>query len=250
MRQGPLIEKLKSGAFLKDTDLANKTYIRLELDDQVNPLSISLLAKDLPTGSSGSGLTGEAIVENGRVRGTFKMTKPNVLVGKKVSGEITFDVPVVTGDSQPEKLLANTKKLESSGKLLVSTKTLKLDNVVAYEYLSFGMKMTAISFIEKRIDLQKLRAQLAKDGEPSLNGFGSQVKLEIDDEDQITGISVEHQNTSFPILDNIELGDLIIEDGRARGTFKLENKEIDGAKYSIDLTFDVEVLKATTKVKE
>ena len=43
---------------------------------------------------------------------------------------------------------------------------------------------------------------------------------------------------------------MIIEDGRARGTFKLNNKEIDGTKYSLDLTFDVEVLMPPTKVKE
>ncbi len=252
IRQGPLIEKLKNDGYLNDADLAQKTYIRMELDDQANPLSLSLLAKDLPTGSSGSGLMGEAIVEDGRVRGTFKMTKPNVVVGQKVSGEITFDIPLVTRDSQPTKLLADAKKLVSSGKLQVNKKTIKLDNVVAYEYLSFGMKMTAISFNEKPIDLRKLRAQLAKDGEPSLSGFGSQVKLEIDDEDQISGISVEHQTTSFPILDNssFDLGDVIIEDGRARGTFKLENKEIDDTKYSLDLTFDVQVLKPPTRAKE
>ena len=252
IRQGPLIEKLKNDEYVNDADLPQKPYIRLEIDGQAGPLSLSLLAKDLPAGSSGSGLKGEAIVEDGRARGTFKMLKPAVVVGQKVSGEITFDVPVVTRDSQPAKLLANAKKLESSGKLLVNNKTIKLGSVVAYEFLSFGMNVTAISFTDKPIDLPKLKAQFAKDGrEPGLVGFDSQVKLEIDDEDQISGIVVEHNNTSFPILDNsIDLADVIIEDGRARGTFKLDNKEIDGTKYSLDLTFDVEVLKLPTKVKE
>ena len=55
-------------------------------------------------GDSGNDLEGDAIVENGRTRGTMKL-KPKKFFDKEYSAEITFDVPLLTRDSAPAKRL-------------------------------------------------------------------------------------------------------------------------------------------------
>lgn len=230
IKQTTLIEQLKQPDEVNEFALQKAPYLRLELDAQDQPRMWNLEAKETSSSDGGSGLKGEAIVVDGRARGTFKMLKPDDVGGHTISGEITFDVPVVTRDSQPVKLLANAKKLESSGKLLLNNKTIKLGSVVAYEYLSIGTKATVISFTDKPLDLPKLKAQLAKNGtEPGLSGFDYRVKLEVDDADNVSGLSVDYGNTSLTIIgDSYLLADVIIEDGRARGTIKLRKPGQDG----------------------
>ena len=263
------IEKLKLPGTNRDFDLPETTpWLRLELDDKDRPDAINFAVQKFQTGAGRRNFKGDAIVEDGRARGSIQTKEPVEFGGRTITAEITFDVPLLTRDSKPAKQLsdapkpetsepdkpkkgvAKLPKLENSGKLLVNDKPVKLGNVVAYELMVSGKKMTAINFTDKPINLPKLKTLLAKDGSDlGLFDFDSQAKLEIDKEDKISVILVAHENSSFPIIGGSNvLSDVIIEDGRARGTVKLEEpKKFSGKSYSLDLTFDVEVLKLPAK---
>ena len=157
-------------------------------------------------------------------------------------------MPVLTRDSQPEKRLTDAKKLETAGNLVVNNKTMKLANFVAYQTKSSDEIQTVIFFSEKPINTAKLKAALAKDGSDSdYFDFSSQVKVTIDKNDKISFLNLYADGAS--ISQNTGLvGDVIVEDGRARGTVKLD-KEIDfaGKKINFDLTFDLDVIPLATK---
>lgn len=248
IKQSSLIDLLRKNR--PDDGLRSKSpRVLVELDDQDKLNTMSYAGN----GSLGSGrdVKGEAIVEAGRARGTFKAHKQDEFFGKTIIGEISFDVPVLTRDSQPAKQLADAKKLETSGKLLVSDKPIKLGNVVAYEVKLFDEIQTAIFFTEKPINMAKLKAALAKDGSDSgLFEPHAQVKILIDRDDKPSSMNLWHDNASMS--SNADLtGDVVVEDGRARGTVKLgKPSEFFGKTYSFDLTFDVEVLKLPTTAKE
>ena len=243
-------------------------FLLLVLDDKDRPDFISVDVQKFQIDLGDRNYKGDAIVEDGRARGSIQTKDPVEFNGRTITAEITFDVPLLTSDSKPAKQLsdapkpetsepdkpkkgvAKLPKLENSGKLLVNDKPVKLGNVVAYELMVSGKKMTVINFTDKPINLPKLKTLLAKDGSDlGLFDFDSQAKLEIDTEDKISVILVAHENASFPILGGSNvLSDVIIEDGRARGTVKLEEpKKFSGKSYSLDLTFDVEVLKLPAK---
>lgn len=250
IKQSSLIEWMKQRS--KDENLNfPSSHVQLELDDQDRPNRLSMLVGQSSLGASGGDLEGEAIVEEGRARGSFRMKMPKDVFNKQFLAEISFDVPVLTRDSQPAKQLADAKKLENSGKLLVSDKPVKLDNVVAYEVKIFDEIRTAIFFTEKPINMAKLKASLAKDGSDSgLFETQAQVKILIDRDDKPSSMNLWHDNAS--LNSNADLvGETVVEDGRARGTVKLgKASEFFGKTYSFDLTFDVEVLRLPTTAKE
>ena len=218
-------------------------HLRIELDDEDKPSSLGLYAEKTPGSASGSSLSGEALVEDGRARGTVKLKEPGSFFKKTYMAEISFDVPVLTRDSTPAKRLTNLKKLTNSGKLTMGTATYQLPNVVAYEVKVFDEKRTAIFISEKPIDMNKLKASLKKDGtDDGLFEFQPQVRLQIDSADSIKQMNLWADSAS--ISSNADLaGDVIIEDGRARGTVKLSKPgEFAGKTYTFDVTFDVPVL--------
>ena len=243
IKESSLIELLRKNG--SDDGLRSRSpQLLVELDDQDQPVKMSYAGNGSLGQAYDSGLIGEAIVEEGRARGTFKAKKESEFFGKKIIGEITFDVPVLTRDSEPAKQLANAKKLETSGKLLVNDKPIKLGSVVAYEIKYADEIRTAIFFTEKPINMAKLKAALAKDGtDDSTFEPQSQVKVLIDKNDKLSMMNLWHDNAS--LNSNADLiGDLVVEDGRARGTAKLgKPTEFFGKTFSFDLTFDVEVLK-------
>ncbi len=218
-------------------------HVRVELDDHDKPNSMSLRANDTPGGVGSSDMKGEAIVEDGRARGSFKLAKPGEFFDKTYDGEISFDVPVLTRHSQPAKQLADAPKLENSGKLLVNDKPIKLPHVVAYEVKVFDEKRTAIFFTEKPINLEKLKASLRKDGTDSgLFEVTSQVKVEIDKDDRPAMMHLWCDNASLNSNSDL-VGDVVIEEGRARGTVKLNKpSEFFGKLFSFEIKFDVDVL--------
>lgn len=249
IRQASWIERLKNPGEVDDNSL-DTPNLRLELDDKDQPNRMNCVAKNTPGGTT-SNIEGEAIVEDGRARGSFKMTKPETFFGRTIIGEITFDVPVLTRDSQPAKLLADAPKLETSGKLLVDGKPIKLGSVVAYEVTVFDEKRTAIFFTEKPINMTKLKASLAKSGtDDSIFEVQSQVKVVIDKDDKLSMMNLWHDNASLNSNSDL-IGDVVVEDGRARGTAKLgKATEFFGKTFSFELTFDVEVLKLPATEKE
>ncbi len=248
IKQSSLIDLLRKNG--EDHGLRSRSpRVLVELDDQDKLNTMSYAGN----GSLGSGrdVTGEAIVEAGRARGTFKANKEDEFFGKTIIGEISFDVPVLTRDSQPAKQLADAKNLETSGKLLVSDKPIKLGNVVAYEVKIADEIQTAIFFTEKPINIAKLKASLAKDAsDDGLFEPHTQVKILIDRDDKPSSMNLWHDNASMSGNSNL-IGDVVVEDGRARGTVKLSKPdEFLGKTYSFDLTFDVEVLKLPSTAKE
>ncbi len=248
IKQSSLIDLLrKNGADDELRSMSPRVLVELDDQDKLNNMSYA------GNGSLGSGrdITGEAIVEEGRARGTFKAKKESEFFGKKIIGEITFDVPVLTRESEPAKRLANAAKLDTAGKLLVNDKPIKLGSVVAYEVKIFDEIRTAIFFTEKPINMAKLKASLAKDGtDDSVFEVQSQVKVLIDKDDKLSMMHIWHDNASLNSNANL-IGDVVVEDGRARGTAKLgKPSEFFGKTFSFDLTFDVEVLKLPATAKE
>ncbi len=250
IKQSSLIGLLqKNGA---DDELRSMTpRVLVELDEQDKPIGMSYAGNGSLGSASGSGMTGEAIVEEGRVRGTFKAKKESEFFGKKIIGEISFDLPVLTRDSQPAKQLANAKKLETSGNLVVNNNSKKLANFVAYQVKSSSEVETVIFFSEKPINLAKLKAALAKEGTDSdYIDFSTQVKVTINKNDKPAFLNLYADGASINQNTGL-LGDVIVEDGRARGTVKLDKAiEFAGKNINFDLTFDVEVLMLPTTAKE
>jgi hypothetical protein len=119
---------------------------------------------------------------------------------------------------------------------------------VAYQVKWNDEVRTTILFSEKPINLAKLKASLAKDGtDDGFFDFASQVKVTIDKDDRPSFLNLYADGAS--INQNTGLvGDVIVEDGRARGTVKLD-KAVDfaGKTINFDLTFDVDVLPLATK---
>ena len=249
IKQSALIDVLKKNG--GDDELRSSSpRLFVELDDQDNPNSMSYAGNGSLGSTGSSGMTGEAIVEEGRARGTFKAKKESEFFGKKIIGEISFDVPVLTRDSQPEKRLTDAKKLETAGNLVVNNKTMKLANFVAYQVKGTYGNETVILFSDKPINTAKLKEALAKDGTDSgYFDFSSQVKVTIDKNDKFSFLNLYADGAS--INQNTGLvGDAIVEDGRARGTVKL-GEEIDfaGKKINFDLTFDLDVIPLATKLE-
>ena len=112
---------------------------------------------------------------------------------------------------------------------------ISLPSVVAYQVKVFDNVRTAIFFTEKPINLEKLKSSLAKDGTDSgVFESQSQVKVEIDKEDRPAMMNLYSDGAS--LNSNSELiGDVVVEDGRARGTVKLgKPSEFIGKKFSFD----------------
>lgn len=244
-RQQPLIELLKTTGSDEGWEPPSRPYVKLELNDQDAPSSMSLGAEGIAGGGSGSDLEGSAIVEDGRVRGTVKL-KTKEFFKKEYSAEITFDVPVLTGDSAPAKLLVNATKLPNSGKLTIGGTASSLTHVTAYETMQFDQPVTAILLTEKPINLAKLKASLAKPArnDDDFNEFQTQVKLVIDSRDRLQSMFIWRDGLSVSSsgADNLT-GQTLIEDGRARGTLKTTKPgEIFGKAMELDVSFDTSVI--------
>ncbi|MCX7422137.1 MAG: hypothetical protein NT013_21705 [Planctomycetia bacterium] len=247
IKQASLLALLQKTGTDEGLEIASPR-ITLELDDQDRPDKMSYTAPQTIGSANSSGLTGEAIVEEGRARGTFKSKKASEFFGRTITGEISFDLPVLTRHAKPTKQLTDAPKLENSGKLMVNDKPVKLGSVVAYQVKVFDDVRTAILFTEKPINMEKLKASLKKEGNDSgLFEFQSQVKVEINKDDQPSMMSLWHDNASLNSNSDL-VGDVIVEDGRARGTVKLgKPSEFIGKTFGFEITFDVEVLPLPTE---
>lgn len=84
--------------------------------------------------------------------------------------------------------------------------------------------------------------QLSADTDDGLFEFQPQVRLQIDSSDAVKQMHLWADNTS--VSSNADItGDVVIEDGRARGAAKLTKPgEFFGKAYTFEDTFDVEVM--------
>lgn len=248
-RQQPLIEQLKTTGTDEGWEPPSRPFVKLELNDQDGLSSMSLSAEGIAGVGSGNDLEGSAIVEDGRARGTVKL-KTKEFFKKEYSAEITFDVPVLTGESTPAKLLANAPKLANLGKLSIDGATSSLTHVTAYETMQFDKPVTAILLTEKPINLTKLKASLSKPArnDDDFNEFQPQIKLIVDSRDRLQSIFAWRDGLSINQsgVDNLN-GQTLIEDGRARGTLKTTRSgEIFGKKFDLDVSFDTTVIPLAT----
>lgn len=247
IKQDMLIEWMKNRGKIEDLNFP-ASHVQLELDDQDRPNRLSMLVGQASLGASGGDLEGDAVVEDGRARGSFRMKMPKDVFGKQFLAEISFDVPVLTRDSQPAKQLADAKKLETSGKVVVDNQPKKLSHVIAYQVKSGDEVRTAVLFNEKPINVAKLKEALAKNGnDDGVIDFSSQVKVYIDKNDRPAFLNLYTDGVSLNQNTNL-VGDVIVEDLRVRGTVKFDKPvEFFGKTIDFDLTFDLEVIPLPAK---
>ena len=241
IKPDPLLAKLKQTGSDEGFNWPNPR-IEIEIDDE-GRTTLRLAGEGAVGSASDSKLKSEVLVEDGRARGTAQMKEPGEFFDKVYTGTISFDVPVLTRESTPAKRLTDAPKLPLSGKLTMDGKTYKLANLVAYEVKVFDEKRVALFFSEKPINLDKLKAALKKDGTDSgIFEIQPQVRLQIDASDTVSKLDLWVDGVS--VSSNADLaGDVIVEDGRARGTAKLTKPgEFFGKEYTFDVTFDVEVM--------
>lgn len=244
LNQQALLETLKATGTDESWDLS-APFLKLELDDRDRPVAVSLAAEKVPGGATGDDLEGDAIVEEGRVRGSMKV-KPRKFFDKEYSAEVTFDVPLLTRESSPAKRLVNSSKLPNAGKLVIAGKTYSLPHVTVYETQQFDNVLTAVLLTERPINLPKLKASL---GKPARNDddfieFQPQIKLLFNNREQLKSVSLWADGLSISSsgAENMKAS-VVIEDGRIRGTSKTtESGETFGKKYDFDASFDTSVM--------
>ena len=212
----------------------------LDDDDQLRRLNLQ--ADGIPGGGSGDELDGTALVEDGRARGTVKLKEPGSFFDDVFTAEISFDVSVLTREATPAKRLTDAPKLANSGTLTIGTDTFKLANVVGYKMKSFDEPRTTIVFSEKPLNMTKLKATLGKEAADNYFEFIPQVQLTIDADENLASMSIWADNVSISGSGTLE-GDIVIEDGRARGTARLAKPgEFLDREYQFELSFDVDIL--------
>jgi hypothetical protein len=246
VKQQSLLANLKQTGTDKDAEDRAvswpQPYLLLELDADDRPWRLNLQAGSTPGGGTGNALSGEALVEDGRARGTVKLKEPGSFFDKVYTAEISFDVPVLSRDATPAKRLVDAPKLASSGTLTLGNKTYKLSHVVAYEMKQFDTPMTTVVLSERPLNLTKLKAALGKKSADDYFEFIPQVKFVIDGEDNLNSMHIWADNAS--LSGNSDLaGDVVIEGGRVRGTARTTKPgEFFDKKYSVEASFDVELL--------
>ena len=248
VKQQTLLANLKRTGTDKDAEDNSLTWpsphVQVVLDEDDRPWRLNLQAAGTPGGGSGNELTGTALVEDGRARGTVKLKEPGSFFDKVYTAEISFDVPVLTRDSTPAKRLVDAPRLANSGTLTFGNQTYKLPNVVAYETKQFDKPMTTVVLSTQPLNLAKLKATLGKKSADDYFEFTPQVKLLIDADDHVSSIQLWADNASISGTGSDDLaGEIVIEDGRARGTAKLTKPgEFFDKKYTFTVSFDVNVL--------
>jgi hypothetical protein len=224
-------------------------FLQLDLDDDDRPQRMSLRADNIPGSGSSNELSGTALVEDGRARGTVKLKEPGEFFDKVYLAEISFDVSVLTRESTPAKRLTESPKLPNSGTLTMGNQVYKLSNVVAYEMKRFDEPVTVVVISEKSLNMTKLNAALGKKSIEEYFEFTPQVKLTVDDADNVSSMFIWADNISISSNSDL-IADIVIEDGRARGTAKMTKPdEFFDKKYTFELSFDVNVLSSQATQK-
>ncbi|MCA9137049.1 MAG: hypothetical protein KDB00_09825 [Planctomycetales bacterium] len=251
IKQSTLLDRLRQSDKDKSENAAEQDlsqswpdpYLQIVLDDQDKPYRLNLLAGGTPGGASGDDeLSGTALVEDGRARGTVSLREPGSFFEKVYTAEISFDVPVLTTDTKPTKQIADAPKLPNAGKLVIGGKKYNLSNVVAYEMKLFDEPMTTIVLSEKPLDLAKLTSALGKKAADDYFEFTPQVKLLVDADDNLNSVSIWADNISIAGNSKYE-NEIVIEDGRARGTAAMAKPdEFFDKEYSFELSFDTNLL--------
>lgn len=144
---------------------------------------------------------------------------------------------------KPKQGIARMPRLPSAGSVSMGDKTFALTEVIAYEMISNGEWITKIVATAKPVKQEKLLALLKKAGNDEDMEFPEpNLRISINGEDIPVGVSF--------VADGVQvgggrdtLGELLVEDGRARGTLKLEEPgEFFERSFTWEISFDTNVL--------
>jgi hypothetical protein len=221
-------------------------YLKIALDDKDAPISVQLSANGVVGSGSDKDVFGEAIVEDGRVRG--KCTVPlDTFFDHTYQAEITFDTNLLTGSSTSAKRLANLPTLQNAGSITLGERKFNLPNVFAYQSTEGTSTVTRVVFTEKPVDLAKLKTALnSKPGEldDRFIGFQTQVKLTFSSNDELKSVYLWCDGGNIVWSGNSNVASSVqSEDGRVRGSVQtLKAEEVFGKKCLLQVTFDLSII--------
>ncbi len=222
-------------------------HVRLILDDDDSLWSVQLYADKVP--GSSTEVTGEAIVEDGRARGTAKL-KQQKFFEHSYEAELSFDVPLLASTATPRKLLENAPKLENAGKIVMAGKTFSLPYVTAYEERKASRSVIHVVLTEKPIDSAKILASLKQSGKVGMSVIGIQTQIDfaIDENDTLSSMSLWCDGASVTWSGNDSIQSFVqSEGGRIRGTSKTTTQEkVFGKPLDFQASFDTSFLRAST----
>jgi hypothetical protein len=242
VKQEKLLALLKETGTDEDMEFPEPS-VRVEIgaDGEVTGISYQL---DGVSGSNNSGTIGEVLVEDNRARGALELEEEGEFFERTYNWKISFDTSVLTKDSKPAKVAQNLPKLKNGGELTFGDGQWKLAHVVAYEVKQFDEIVTKVLLSEKPINMAKLKASLLEDGtDNGIFELQPNINLTIDDNDSLNRVSIWVDGAS--VSSNADLdGDVIINDGRVRGTAKLsEPGTVSDKTYNFNVSFDLEVMR-------
>jgi hypothetical protein len=219
--------------------------LKLILDEDDSLWSMQLLADKVP--SSATEITGEAIVEAGRARGTAKLI-PRTFFKHSVEAEITFDTMLLNPSAAPRKLLENAPKLENVGKIIFAGKSFALPYVTAYQERN-AHKVIRVVLTEKPIDSAKIRMALEQTGEvgQSVFGFQPQISFALDENDVLQSMFLwcDGASVNWSGINSVQTA-VRSEGDRVRGTVSTNKKEeVLGKSLEFQSSFDTSVIRAS-----
>lgn len=149
---------------------------------------------------------------------------------------------------RPKKGIANMPKLPNTGSARMGEKTYELNQVIAYEQVVDGEWRTKIVASAKPVKQEKLLSLLKKDGNDEEMEFPEpNVSVEIGEDGEISGVSYQLDGVSGG-GNSGTIGEVLVEDGRARGTLELEKEgEFFDRTYTWKISFDTSVLTKESK---
>ena len=246
IKQSTLIERLKKVGTEEYEEALSfslpNPHLMVVLGEDDEPQRLNLRAGGTPGHGSGDELKGKALVEDGRVRGSVELAEPGEFFDKVYTAKVSFDVSILTKDSEATKRLTDAPKLANAGKLTIGSKTYQLKHVVAYDLMYFDEPRTAVVLTEKPLNMRNLSAALGRKAADEYFEFTPQVKLLIDEDDNIKSVSIWADNTSLGGNSELE-ENVVVEDGRVRGVAKMKQpQKFFDTHYTFEASFDLNKL--------
>jgi len=149
---------------------------------------------------------------------------------------------------RPKQGISKMPKLPNIGSARMGEKSYELNQVIAYEHISQGEWRTKIVVSAKPVKQDKLLAMLNKTGNDEDMEFPEpNIRVEIGADGAVAGISYQLDGVSGG-GNSGTIGDVLVEDNRARGTLELEEEgEFFERTYTWKISFDTDVLTKTSK---
>ena len=149
---------------------------------------------------------------------------------------------------RPKKGIAKMPKLPNTGTARMGEKTYELNQVIAYEMISQGEWRTKIVVSAKPVKQEKLLALLKKTGNDEEMEFPEpNVRVEIGADGEFAGVNYQLDGVSGG-GNSGTIGEILVEDNRARGTLELEEEgEFFERTSTWKISFDTSVLTKDSK---